>query len=174
MAGVNEEHRITCSDNGSGDPTLEGFTFTFNGVTSNPILSDAVASRVDSGGDGTSVEEILEAMTMIGDVEVTFDGAGVSTACSTGGTVINVRYFTNLGNLDLADVNPAVSGSTAVAVAINGYVDGTKLSVECAGGGTCDRRTGKCTCFRNMVSSDGNNFRGLTGDCGAYDPLFRR
>eukprot|EP00939_MAST-03C_sp_MAST-3C-sp1_P004364 g4364.t1 len=167
---VNEEQKITCTYDGSGDASVEGFTFSFGGVTSSPILSTAVATTVDSGGDGTSVEEILEAMTTIGDVEVTFS-TGDTAACSAAGTEITIKYFTNLGNLDLAGVSVAPGASVASA-SIAAHVDGTKTAVECAGAGLCDRTTGRCKCFRNMVSSDANNYKGLTGDCGAFEALY--
>ena len=93
---------------------------------------------------------------------ITFS-TGETEACSVAGTEISVKYFTNLGNLDLA---------TVATVSIAAHVDGTKTAVECAGAGVCDRTTGRCKCFRNMVSSDANNYRGLTGDCGALEALY--
>jgi len=168
---VNEEQRITCVDGGGGDAAVDGFVFTFDGETSaTTILSSAPATREDSGGTGTSVEEILEAMTTIDDVEVEFvSPVGATTACSSApGTVISIKYFTNLGDLALADVATA-PGSVAITVGIAGHVDGTKQSVECAGAGICDRSTGRCRCFRNMVSSNANNQQGRVGDCGAFE-----
>lgn len=151
-----EEQRVTCTHDGTGDSSVNGFTFTFNGVTST-VLATAKASSADSNGDGTSVEEILESMTTIGDVEVSFVNSE-SSACTISGTVVSIRYITNHGDLDLANVAVA-DGSSGLTVSIAQETAGTTQSVECSGAGRCNRVTGKCECH------DGYMSEGRRGDC---------
>lgn len=168
-----EEQRVTCIDDGSGDPTIDGFTFAFGDVTSDRILSTAKASRSDSNGDGSSVEEIIEAMTTVGDVEVSFEDSAIAACTPSPGTVISIVFITNHGDLDLGSVGP-VSGSTGItSVTIAEEVAGETESVECAGAGICDRLTGTCRCFKNRVSSNGANAPGVVGDCGLPEALYR-
>ena len=123
------------------------------------VLATATATAADSNGDGTSVEEILESMTTVGDVEVTFVNSE-SAACTNAGTVISIRFITNHGNLAISSVAPA-AGSSGLTVSIAEETAGTTMSVECSGAGHCNRATGKCECHEGYMSE------GRRGDCSA-------
>ena len=137
---------------------MNGFTFTFNGVTKT-VLATAKAAATDSDGAGTSVEELLESMTTVGDVEVTFVNSE-SAACTIAGTVISIRFITNHGDLALSNVDVA-AGSSGLTVSISEETAGTTMSVECSGAGRCNRVTGKCECH------DGYMSEARRGDCSA-------
>ena len=123
------------------------------------VLATATATAADSNSDGTSVEEILESMTTVGDVEVTFVNSE-SAACTNAGTVISIRFITNHGNLALSNVAVA-AGSSGLTVSIAEETAGTTMSVECSGAGHCNRANGKCECHEGYMSE------GRRGDCSA-------
>lgn len=167
--GLPEVQKVICTINvGSASPGGTGFYLTFGGQTTS-LIGMGAKPTPSATPDGSSVEEKLEALTSIGDVEV-WSAAGFNAAvCTAGGNAINIKFYTELG--DVATMVSAVTGNTITAV-VSTTTTGTTQKVECGGGGICDEATGLCQCFRNHVSSDKNNKVGLTGDCGFYDSGF--
>eukprot|EP00501_MAST-03F_sp_TOSAG23-6_P000411 GSMAST32.ASY1.ANO1.423.1 assembled CDS len=131
--------------------------------------SSVTTALITATPDGTSVEEILEAITSIGDVIVKFTGSGAATACNSTGQTIEITFFSELG--DVAELTSTTSDST-VTTSHDTTTAGATQKVECANGGTCDTSRGICNCFKNHVSSDGNNGIGYLGDCGHFDANF--
>jgi hypothetical protein len=164
-----EIQRVVCTKNvSSSSPSGSGFYLTFGGETTGLISVDAKPGR-QAVPDGESVEEKLEALTSIGDVEVWSAAGAAAAVCTAAGNAISIKFYSELGNI--AEVTSGVTGSTVTAV-VSTTTQGQTIKAECGGGGICDEASGLCKCFRNHVSSDKNNKRGLSGDCGFYDSNF--
>jgi len=88
------------------------FTLSLGGYTSEDIAFDAPADEDASGGDGTSLQEVLEALDSVGSILVSR-----SEADTEGGYVWSVTFrdVTNPGDVDLLAVS--ASGLTGVGAA---------------------------------------------------------
>eukprot|EP00615_Pteridomonas_danica_P005959 CAMPEP_0114354738 /NCGR_PEP_ID=MMETSP0101-20121206/19708_1 /TAXON_ID=38822 ORGANISM="Pteridomonas danica, Strain PT" /NCGR_SAMPLE_ID=MMETSP0101 /ASSEMBLY_ACC=CAM_ASM_000211 /LENGTH=727 /DNA_ID=CAMNT_0001496363 /DNA_START=304 /DNA_END=2487 /DNA_ORIENTATION=+ len=158
-SGSFEEQTILCKNN------TGNFTVSFRGVISDPISPSANASEF---------KEVLEGLTTIGEVDVTFPSSGANlTVCHssygfipTNNTLrgVVVKFYSELGDLPMLHVRTAIEPKRDIQV--NETVRGTKVNAECSNRGMCDYNTGSCMCLPGFGGSAGNESSGLRRDCG--------
>lgn len=111
---------------------------------------------------------MLEALTTIRTVTVTFLASG-TTACSASGQSIEIEFRSEFGNLPMLVMGSSsltiTSGS--VALTVSETQGGTKEDSDCSLRGVCNDLTGACTCSPGYTSSNGYGRVGLRADCGA-------
>jgi len=149
-----EKQTLTCT------ATSGTFQLTFRGQTTASIAYDASAS---------GVETALEALSTVGDVDVTF-GAG-AVACDGTGVAIAVTFKTELGDVStISYVITALQGG-AGTITVAETQKGDKDNVICSEKGICDAATGFCKCFNGYGSSNHDASSGTTRDCGKVNPM---
>lgn len=162
--------------------TSGSFTLTWNGVTS---------SAISVGASLFAVQTIVEAMSNIQGVTVTFSEVG-DTVCSTSvNQVVSVTFTHNFGDvqdmyttstatascgaIDASDydmcggsgVTFAYDGDSLTAQSTTVYaVTGSKENLYCSGRGSCELTSGLCSCYSGYDTSDGHGNEGNRGDCG--------
>tara|TARA_B100000780_G_C21113731_1_gene450319 strand:- start:30 stop:806 length:777 start_codon:yes stop_codon:yes gene_type:complete len=144
---------------------------TSNTVVMTEIIGMATKTSVPIRKNIKSIKYALEELPTIRNVTVvlTTDGTtATTTACRAGGTYIDITFegdFGNLPEMTSTITGLTLAGGTATHV-ISTPTTGTKDEVECSNQGLCDRDKGKCKCFNQMTSSNGQGGSGRRGDCG--------
>ena len=138
------------------------FTLDFRGETTESIDFDSKPS---------DFKLLLEALDTIGTVRVECDDGKDSAICSASGNACRVTFLTELGDLPSLEVDPPTGDVTVRVDGDGGSVRGTKDNAECSNRGVCDYDEGKCKCFPQYGSSDGDGNTGDRGDCGHLLPF---
>jgi hypothetical protein len=150
--GVTEKTKMTCV----GDGGYAKITFRQETTKINPA-TDTV----------TTLTAKLQALRSITAVTITND-ASTTEICSDAGTELTIEWRAEFGDLPLPTATYAFLTATTgtPSILFEEIRAGTKANLECSARGTCDRLTGRCTCFPYFGSSDGHAGIGTRGDCG--------
>ena len=132
---VDEVQSISTSAAAPNGKVMSGwFTVVFDTTarggdvyTSGPIAKDAPATAADSGGDGTSVEEILEAMDNIGDVDVQRSPSSDNDDGFTWLVTFLSDSSDNAGNVPQMELGTNQLQGSGAAVTFGTVVDGNEL-----------------------------------------------
>lgn len=154
------------------------FTLTFD---------DQVSPNIAFNANAAAVETAIEAIPIVGDVDVSFSRTDLLACDINVRQLITVTFKQNFGPLRPMWANTialSLGGGTDPGVQItaggsqildtNGVpylsVVGTRENTECSSRGLCDSKLGVCTCYTTnddiFASSDGNGGPGTRGDCG--------
>jgi hypothetical protein len=144
--GVTEKQDMTCVGNGGGAK----LTFRQHTVRIDPATETI-----------STLTTKLESLPSITDVTITKDDA-TTHICSVEGSTVTIEFRSEFGDVPL--ITAATTGTPAIT--FTETRKGTKDNLECSSRGTCDRFTGRCSCFRYFGSSDGFGNVGTRGDCG--------
>jgi len=132
------------------------FTLSFRRQTTSAIRYDATSEELEAA---------LEALSSIGSVSVLPEGSSICTSHEKSPFI--VRFLSELGDLPL--LNATASHLKGGNITIFETVPGTKENTPCSQQGLCDLGTGKCSCFADFYSSNGNGEFGTRNDCGLLE-----
>lgn len=147
---------------------------------------------IDPSDTLATLEQKVEALSTIGDVEVSFNSASGSwsTVCNEGASLVSenivaITFKTQHGDVphltprDADGADLAGAKATKITMAYDGAVmsrsgdsttiasqSGSKEDAPCSGRGKCNSKTGICECYTGYLSSDGRGNTGDRGDCG--------
>ena len=138
--------------------TTGTFRIKFKGDLSNELAYNIGAVQL---------EDELQGMKTFGNISVAYTSATDSFCASAiGGNVVNVTFYSELGEQPLIKYDTTNLGGGSITVVQK--VAGEKENHQCSNQGVCDHLTGACDCFNGYSSSDGNGNAGLRNDCGYF------
>lgn len=125
----------------------------------------ATTSKINANSTSAELQATLEALPTLGPVLI--DMPAPTLCVSYQVTYTNITFLAQAGKVPLMTVEENYLGGRRVRIKINRVRASAPGEIyECSGHGNCNFLTGKCDCYPQYGSSDGNGGPGTRADCG--------